>query len=1115
MPRSAFQGTWQQGVRPTIVTAPDALVYINGETEIIGCTSCKRKFDIHKYLTSVQVDLNVDSPPGSANLSLSIPRHTIDDFYFEGIPVIQPMMEIEIYAKGYFLVEGMPQYYPIFWGMVTEVDDAYSSGEHTVSINCADILKWWELCKMNVNPAFTGPKGQMGTNIFGNVFSGMNPYDVIWQLAQQAMGDVVVGTGSLVAFSSEGNQQSTFANALADITAYWTERFSRVRSNLLLYGTQGVAVRGDTLYEAYTQKKGISGQGLCSSAVRHANGGPEAGQSVFDTTDPAIVAFKTQFNNAGQINLWQTEYQTKLELANAAKESIGYEFYMDVTGDIVFKPPFYNLDTLSNKPVSWIQDIDIIDWNFSESEAEVFTQVQMSGSFGGNIDYGMPADVEPFTCVTDYHLLRKYGWRTHNVNSEFLGDPVLMFYHGLDILDRLNSKRHRGSVTIPLRPELRLGFPVYIAPKDQMWYLSGISHSITFGGRAQTTLTLTARRGKFFAPRGIGTMDLTSCTGTGTPKDLFPYSSRQMSKGGKFTIKVGDAAQMPADPAVFEAAAVTPDTNPYMPLVLRHPKTGRAVGYPNVVMAYTRPFAAPKETVAKVTGSNPGKNQYVPKDFDKNTLGPRKAKEEQAITDALIAGEKDALRSKYMGSRYQYGLNSAGVFTYLYDTKHVIGEVLLAPGSNFTATDAAGKPVVMPVKASAMVRPVSDERGFEVVGHFRYGRGVQLRDGHLIAGEPQARANVDLQVALTGDMYAALAAQSMGVTTVVSPYSNPAATLATLQPDDMQTAGIINPETKEPEFVNTSPSFVDGGAIIGSPERSGNNSVEASQLSHALTLAEMTVKMDGGTGADVCGCLMGRQDLAFLNSGFQVSMSETVSDTTPDGSNLFDARSFSTAPTTTSSGEPLPPSVLNAQNPVAVIGGSTELGTAQGIGNLGARPVAASEAFPVGKPEEVAAKVNDLLYRLYDVLDQPHQAWESALRGENVADTTNAADVRFGEPSPTPQGNLTPPYSAPDRYMAGDPAAIAQMADSAKSGLSQSWNTFSQSLSKSSDAKSLRTDIEQLGSTEDALTNQRNSLDPNSSTYPVVAPKLDKAIADVQQKIQDKTLQLAQVRSRP
>jgi oligopeptide transport system permease protein len=52
---------------------------------------------------------------------------------------------------------------------------------------------------------------------------------------------------------------------------------------------------------------------------------------------------------------------------------------MDVSGDIVFKPPFYNLDILHNKPVSWIQDIDIIDWDISESEAEVVTQILMQG----------------------------------------------------------------------------------------------------------------------------------------------------------------------------------------------------------------------------------------------------------------------------------------------------------------------------------------------------------------------------------------------------------------------------------------------------------------------------------------------------------------------------------------------------------------------------------------------------------------------------------------------------------------------------------------------------------------------------------------------------------------
>jgi hypothetical protein len=225
MARSPFQGTFQPNVRPTVVTAPDALVYINGESEVIGCSSCRRTFDLNKYITSVQVDLSVDSAPGTASISLSIPRHTIDDFYFDGNPVVTPMMEVEIYAKGYYLLEGLPQYYPIFWGLITEVSNDYASGEHTVSLHCADILKWWELCKMNINPAFTAPSGQQGRSIFGNVFFGMNPYDIIWSLALQSYGDVLIGTGSLVSVFKEASQRPTFDAALSDLMLYWEQRF--------------------------------------------------------------------------------------------------------------------------------------------------------------------------------------------------------------------------------------------------------------------------------------------------------------------------------------------------------------------------------------------------------------------------------------------------------------------------------------------------------------------------------------------------------------------------------------------------------------------------------------------------------------------------------------------------------------------------------------------------------------------------------------------------------------------------------------------------------------------------------------------------------------------------
>ena len=209
MARSPFQGTYRPNIRPTVVTAPDALVFLNGDTDIIGCPNCKRRFEINKYITSIQVDLSVESVPGTASINLSIPRHSIDTFYFEGTPIITPMMEVEIYMKGHYLVEGLPQYYPVFWGLVTEVGDAYSAGEHTVSISCSDILKWWELCKMNVNPAYTAPTGQAGWSIFGNVMFGKNPYDLIWTLAQNSFGDIVRGSGSLVSMFKESAQAGT------------------------------------------------------------------------------------------------------------------------------------------------------------------------------------------------------------------------------------------------------------------------------------------------------------------------------------------------------------------------------------------------------------------------------------------------------------------------------------------------------------------------------------------------------------------------------------------------------------------------------------------------------------------------------------------------------------------------------------------------------------------------------------------------------------------------------------------------------------------------------------------------------------------------------------------
>jgi hypothetical protein len=1121
MARGPFQGTYQQGIRPTVTMSPDALVYINGEADILGCSSCRRRFDWNRYITSIQTDGNIDNSPGSATINMTIPRHSVDEFYFDGNPLITPMMEIEIFSKGYYLVEGIPQYYQIFWGIVTEVGNSYSGGEHTVSIQCADILKWWELCMMNINPAFTEAVGQAGRSIFGNVFFGMNPYDIIWTLAQQSFGDVVVGTGSLTSLVNEKNPafKNTFRSALGDIMQYWSQRFKKIRSNLLLYGTSGTAVRGDVLQAAYQNKKGQFGKPFASQLVRQANGNATA-QMDFDPTDPGVTAFRTQFSQAGQVNFWQTEYQTKLELANAAKESIGFEFFMDVTGDIVFKPPFYNLDILSNKPVSWIQDIDIIDWDFSDSESEVVTQIQLQGNFSGAVDYGMPEEATPYTSVTDYHLLRKYGWRSRTYNSEFMSDPQLMFYTGLDMLDRYNSKRFRGTVNIPLRPELRLGFPVYIAPLDQMWYVQGISHNISYGGRAQTSLSLTAKRGKFIAPRGIGTLELTSYKGRKNETssklavgEASTLTARQLASGGRFKATVGDAAQIPA----VNAPQKPGDVDPYEPLILRHPKTGRIVGYPNVVMAYTRPFSATTDQLADISGQKRGSDPRVAQSRVKARNDAAK-KELADLQQASFTNQpQDDLRNKHLNNRYSYGINSAGVYTYLHDTSEVILEMLVLPAANITFN----QDVIKFSGQSGMIRPVSDERGFELIGHHRYGRGVYLRDGALINNNRE-QADIGVQLALAGGLYESLVAQSQGLTAVTSSYANPAEVVAHLSPEDLQTSAAINPDTKKPEFKNTETTFITS-ATLSSKERQGAVSppdVEAAQLSRALTLAEMKVRENvlAGTTVDAdCQCVTGRSDLAFINIGYQVQI---LRPTTSDDNLMAGAAEVIAKAKSAAAADPL---VLDGtktlaeatQSALAVYleGASPDLTAEVNNQMSGGTSLEVGPVTHTLSNQAVVSKVDAYLSNLYKALDGPHQQYERELRGEltPMAGRT-PSQVRFQDAA-SDLSPFAPPYSTPNRAAGGDPAALALQAKTALNNVSKAWSNFGDGLKANAERAQLQGQINQNKSHLATLDAQKKELETALSTGGViVAPggTTQDRLNSINSQIDQETQKLAQ-----
>ncbi|KKL29035.1 hypothetical protein LCGC14_2369160, partial [marine sediment metagenome] len=184
---------------------------IIGETTVIGCGECRRKVNFNKYVTGISTEGSVDSPPGSGSVVLSIPDNDVNEFYVDGQFTIIPMMEIEFFAKGYFTVGGFPQYYRIFWGLVSSVSKTWSNGVTTINISCRDILRWWEITNVILQPGFLEAGNSAGGwNLFQNRFSGANPYVVIITLGREAMGDFSHTTGSFMSFKPEkGAEQGT------------------------------------------------------------------------------------------------------------------------------------------------------------------------------------------------------------------------------------------------------------------------------------------------------------------------------------------------------------------------------------------------------------------------------------------------------------------------------------------------------------------------------------------------------------------------------------------------------------------------------------------------------------------------------------------------------------------------------------------------------------------------------------------------------------------------------------------------------------------------------------------------------------------------------------------
>lgn len=542
-----YVGTWQLNNKKVIKHTPDALVYINGDTSVAGCPNCYGKIDVQPYITSVSVDPSTEGP-ATATFSMHVPFHMGDSFVRDGQFIMHPGLEVHIYFRGFFPVKGIlgdtpPQdtggvslqnsvmypYYMVFHGVVTEVNYEYSGGEHTATISCADMLHFWQYQIISTQGSLFGARpdnSKVRMNLIGHNLTGMSPYSIIYTLFRDVGG---AAGGVAFALSNETNaaarstvtQDSLFSLNLL----YWQQRFAQSMTSLRMYGADG------SLYNAFEAAfiGTISGEQVKQLALKYADNETQRreydpvyakkakaiGFDPFSTYSAAasdrngslgvnaaqLQAFVSDIGQWGEVNFFESVYETKLEIANAVKEITGFEFYQDVDGDIVFKPHFYNLDTSSSR-VYRIEPIDIDSFSTREGEPEATAVKATSGIFQNlKVGGGLEAEWGTRAEFIDYRLVAQYGWRQKTLgDSSYYNQRRSLFFACIAQMDVFNIGVKSATCSIPLRPELRPGYPVYIRHLDCFYYVQSMSHSFQFGGRCTTTLNLVGKRAKFYAP---------------------------------------------------------------------------------------------------------------------------------------------------------------------------------------------------------------------------------------------------------------------------------------------------------------------------------------------------------------------------------------------------------------------------------------------------------------------------------------------------------------------------------------------------------------------------------------------------------------------------------------
>ena len=520
--------------REIIKTAPDIVIFIDGlpylTNPFVNDPRTKASYTLVNFndkVTSFSANYDTESLVPNCSIQLQIPNY--EKYLYQmpgGNNLLQTMAQVQVYAKSYFMAAtGDTVYRRVFKGVTSYIGYNDNGKTLEVSIQCHGMLHLLEKMQINIHPSLVSAhKAASRLTIYQSILSSGDPFQVIAMLFTEAFRSDGFQIGTLqgaTLLPGQGNTNTMFYDAVTrGYMAKWQAILYNMVKDVHIYGPN----KDNLGIQVIMKRDGTWGKPdkntLGTSIRKRPTGTESATVNQYSAYYKNIQRF-APYRNIADLEITNSVIVNRLDAIREAVRKIDFEAYQDIDGKVIIKPPIYNLDVVNignrlkqtttatnssrnsyTNPVTAIYEnnnpfvihlSEILTEQENEDQAAIRrTRTTVCGnpllSFGVQWDQ----DTKPVGEWIDVTKLAKFGLREepmYEVPWIGMGNKITLFAHAIAETVRANRGYRTYTITIPLRPELKLGFPVFIPHKDMYAYIKSISLNFNVGGTATMTLT--------------------------------------------------------------------------------------------------------------------------------------------------------------------------------------------------------------------------------------------------------------------------------------------------------------------------------------------------------------------------------------------------------------------------------------------------------------------------------------------------------------------------------------------------------------------------------------------------------------------------------------------------